>query len=225
MNQPAGWGPRDGGSAWAADRTRRIVIFLVVGALLAAAAILYALLPRDKERVWERARDEIEGMGCKVGLLAGEADIRCPPALGNDQLAALVRQANRFERVDLDLSGTKVDKDGLARLGDLGNLRQLKLDGLPLGDGLADLPVLDRLEDLSAAGARVTDAGLSRLAKLPSLRLLTLNDNPEITDAGLAHLKAAPKLERLYLRDKGPGVTPDGIKALEQAIPGLRVRH
>ena len=72
--------------------------------------------------------------------------------------------------------------------------------------GLAHLPSLRNLTDLSLTQARITDAGLSHLSGLHKLKKLyvwptTEDDGPGpcITDAGLRHLSGLTELEELTI--------------------------
>jgi hypothetical protein len=69
-------------------------------------------------------------------------------------------------------------------------------------------------------GTKVTDAGLKHVAQLPGLKSLTLGESA-ISEAGLAHLSALSSLQTLYL--SALPVSDEGIKALQKAVPGLRI--
>jgi hypothetical protein len=86
--------------------------------------------------------------------------------------------------------------------------------------GLKHLAGLTALQELILWTAGVTDAGLKELKGLKDLRVLALR-GPQVTDAGLVHLKGLKKLERLTL--SGTRVTDAGVKAIKEAIPGLKV--
>jgi Leucine-rich repeat (LRR) protein len=75
----------------------------------------------------------------------------------------------------------------LARIGDLGSLDYLELQGIETDDAELDrLRQLTRLKSLDLSGTKTTDPGY--LAKLTRLEELDLSDSP-IGDAGLAHLR------------------------------------
>jgi hypothetical protein len=84
----------------------------------------------------------------------------------------------------------------------LPNLTELYLDDNPIGDeGLAHLRDLDRLgglRNLSLARTRITDAGLVHLRGLRQLRWLDLG---------------------------GTGVTTQGVRGLNRALPETRIIH
>jgi hypothetical protein len=97
--------------------------------------------------------------------------------------------------------------------------------------GLSRLPQLSSLRSLRLLGTKLNDSDLECLGRLPNLRTLDLMD-AGITDIGLAHLKGSPKLEELYLRAmQGPPdepplrVTEEGIRALQKALPKLKVQY
>ena len=68
----------------------------------------------------------------------------------------------------------------------------------------------------------VTSAALDSLVGLPELRDLRLSGT-RVDDAGLRRLAEMKQLETVWLRDV-PGVTSEGIAALKEALPELRVR-
>ena len=89
----------------------------------------------------------------------------------------------------------KADDETLARIGRLGHLSNLELDG-----------------------TAITDAGLAHLAGLTGLRSLRMN-NTAVSDAGLAHLKGLTGLVGLFIAQTR--VTDDGVLELERALPRL----
>lgn len=140
---------------------------------------------------------------------------------------------------------------GLAAIaGALPQLKVLCLNFNELTDaGLAALPKLRSLEEITIGGGTFTDAGLAHLAELPSLHYVWLWGSPEsiadritddalrhlrkiprlrtlkiplatITDAGIAHLAGHPKLENLWLLDTQ--VTDEGLVHLK-SLPSLKV--
>ena len=117
------------------------------------------------------------------------------PNIGDSHLVHLKPVAQQIAW--LNLAGTQITNDGLAALEDLPHLRMLHLEK-----------------------TAVSDAGLAHLKKCRDLTYLNLYDT-KITDAGLAHLKGLTKLEKLYLWQTQ--VTPDGVKALQAALPGVRI--
>src|SRR5262249_55266318 len=78
---------------------------------------------------------------------------------------------------------------------------------------------LTGLRSLRLGGTRVTDAGLDHLKGMAALMTLHL-DRTGVTDAGLDRLKPLTRLRSLGLF--GTQATEDGVKALQEAIPGLK---
>jgi uncharacterized membrane protein len=87
----------------------------------------------------------------------------------------------------LDLAGTAVTDNGLARLANAPHLTRLHLERTGVTDaGLASLTGLGELEYLNLYATRVTDAGLDHLRLLPNLRRLYLWQTPVTPDAARA---------------------------------------
>jgi len=91
-----------------------------------------------------------------------------------DNLHARFPKLNNIWLVD-----TQISDEGLRKLGELSNLRTLRL-----------------------AGTAITDAGLAHLASQTELRTLDIS-RTDVTDAGLQHLKGASKLRDLRTTDSG----------------------
>ena len=89
----------------------------------------------------------------------------------------------------------RADDETLARIGRLGVLTHLELDG-----------------------TAISDAGLAHLTGLTGLRSLRIN-NTVLSDAGLAHLKGLTELVGLHIAHTR--VTDDGVLELERALPRL----
>ena len=144
----------------------------------------------------------------------------------------------------VSLQGTGIGDAGIAHLRGLQGVRELLVNGTLVGDsGLEVVGGLMSLEGFYASKTRITDAGIPHLARLAKLRELAigLNDltdaampplaglaglerldltrTPALTDAGLAPLRALTKLKRLAITRSR--VTPEGIAALQQAVPSL----
>jgi Leucine-rich repeat (LRR) protein len=99
----------------------------------------------------------------------------------------------------LELNHSPVTDAGLARLGEIQNIRKLNLLGSRVTDeGLVCLRGLSTLEILNLADTDVTDAGTLYLTKLDSLRNLTLAHS-RITNAGVARLSTLARIRTLDL--------------------------
>ncbi len=112
--------------------------------------------------------------------------------------------------------GTNFGDAQLARLAPLGtNIRWLDLGGTRISDdGLARVASMPNLTRLHLEKTGVTDAGLISLTNLPNLEYLNLYGTI-VTDAGLETLRGMPKLKQVYLWQTK--VSPDGVKAFTEA--------
>ena len=91
----------------------------------------------------------------------------------------------------LNLAGTKITDDGLARLEPLKNLRKLHLEKTAISDaGIAHLKGLTNLEYLNLYSTKVGDAGIAELSGLKNLKELYLWES-KVTPAGVGELKKA----------------------------------
>ena len=124
----------------------------------------------------------------------------------------------------LTLIGTKVTDAGLEHLKGLTNLQGLSIQYAEITDtGLEHLKGLTKLQTLHLNHTKITDAGLEHLTELSNLRALSLR-NTKITDEGLIHLRRLTRLDYLSLVDVF-GVTPEGVKKLQQALPNCNIDH
>jgi hypothetical protein len=129
---------------------------------------------------------------------------------------------SQFSKVEiLTVNGSLVNDDGLEGLASLPNLHRLALRGSKVTDKAAEqIGKLKSLKQLDLGNTAFGDDGLKGLADLPSLNNLIL-DGSQVTDDGLEHLRGH-KLSMVNL--KGTKVTAEGIKRLEEAIPGIKVQ-
>lgn len=92
---------------------------------------------------------------------------------GDSQLKMLEPIADQIATVDI--ARTKISDAGLATIGKMVNLRQLKVEKTDVSDaGLKHLSGLKNLEYLNLYGTKVTDSGLTHLAGLSKLSRLYL---------------------------------------------------
>lgn len=109
----------------------------------------------------------------------------------------LLRGLDRLRALFLDQS--EVTDTGLAILGNLPQLEQVRIRGGRIGDqGLVQLSRCSRLRFLNLPQGQFSDAGLAALTDLPQLELLRFG-SPHVTDAGMVHLQAMPRLRFLHL--------------------------
>lgn len=88
-------------------------------------------------------------------------------------------------------------------------------------DDLKALKNAPLTRSLVVVGTQITDAGLVHLRNLKQLKELDLKKNKNITDAGLVHLEGLKDLDLLILI--GTGVTPAGVKKLQQKLPNTKI--
>ena len=69
---------------------------------------------------------------------------------------------------------------------------------------------------------QIDDRCLTVLSHLKSLEVVELSEEG-ITDAGLARLQGLTQLKHLYL--KNTRVTDAGVKALEKALPNVKIER
>ena len=87
--------------------------------------------------------------------------------------------------------------------------------------GLALLARL-RLKYLSFTFGNIDDAVFEVAGRIPTLEVLWLNGLKNLTDKGLGQLKGLKELRRLYIYGF-PGISTEGLKALQAALPGKYV--
>jgi hypothetical protein len=116
----------------------------------------------------------------------------------------------------------------LVAVAGLASLRSLKLGSLsswlahPAQD-LQPLCAATHLTCLHIMDLGVCDGTVERLAAhLTQLRALDISDNARVSDAALGALRASLPL-LLNLDVSGTGVTPEGIRALCDALPSVAV--
>jgi hypothetical protein len=147
-------------------------------------------------------------------------------------ISVIVQVDPRF----IGLGGANLDDEGLAFVGKLRDVEELRLSRTQVTDkGLAHLTELTHLKVLDLDNTKVSGAGLKYLASLTDLRQLRLDNNivrdgkpiPAVlvTDEGLAELKTLKKLELLSLRGslKGTLITDEGVAKLRQALPNCQI--
>ena len=99
--------------------------------------------------------------------------------------------------VSLNLSRTKVNDAGLAKLAGFQKITSLRLDNTVVGDG-----------------------GMEALLKLENIEMLNLYGT-QVTDSGVATVAALPNLKRLYCA--GTKTTAEGVEALQAKYPKMEI--
>jgi hypothetical protein len=141
----------------------------------------------------------------------------------------------------LDLSQSAITDAGLRALSGLTDLRQLNLFKTQISD-LTPLEPLSRLEVLILEHTLVTDDALASLVHLRELRELNVG-YLELGDTGIGHVAKCSKVQTLglsgtdlteqqcellaQLKDlkllviRNANASPEGLRALQKALPGL----
>jgi internalin A len=103
------------------------------------------------------------------------------------------------QRTDSGLWSISLTEQGLDAVVTLKNLRELRLDGMPVtARWLEKLKALDKLERLSLQGCkRVGDDAVTVLASWPTLRVLDVKGTA-VTEKGLAELRGARPGVRIF---------------------------
>ncbi|MGE0605883.1 MAG: hypothetical protein AB7O62_02065 [Pirellulales bacterium] len=152
----------------------------------------------------------------------GSTKIKIEGAIITDDDLQLLADLAPLESLVLQVP-TEISDAGLAHLAGLMNLKTLNLKNSTVTDeGLAALAGLPRLELLRLGSSQVRGPGLRHIAELAELRHLILQKAP-LADAGLAHLHGLGKLESLYVEETE--TTPEGLRALQKALPNLSHVH
>jgi hypothetical protein len=204
-------------------------------------AALERLGPLDLQALILGGRAASEAALASLGHLSGLELLDLWTGRVGDEAMPFVVRLPRL-RV-LDLWGTRVTDAGLQCLRPFGGLRHLTVPRRTGDAAMQCLGELVGLRELDLSGSAVTDAGLGFLTGAHSLTALTLWDT-RVTDAGLRHLRELPSLVELDLgataiTDQGLAeladlplrwlslrdalVTPEGLRALREALPGCRV--
>ena len=123
----------------------------------------------------------------------------------------------------VDAAGASVD-DGrlLDALLDLKELEELNLGGTSVSDqDLARLHDLSKLTALSLSWSAVTDESIGKLVGIPHLRLLDIG-RTAVGDAAVPHLTRMRQLRWLFV--EGTQLTEEGAAALREALPDCHIQ-
>jgi beta-lactamase regulating signal transducer with metallopeptidase domain/thiol-disulfide isomerase/thioredoxin len=118
-----------------------------------------------------------------VAALATLPELREWPELGeiDEEMLDRITRAPHVESLNLHVDGKPISRASLARLGDLKELRRLKLSFFPLDDkGLASFARLKSLEDLDLWMTNVSGEGFRSLKDLPKLTYVSLGIREEV---------------------------------------------
>ena len=200
---------------WCQFSLRTLLIFMLVCAI-SCGWVARRIEQKRRER---EIVNEIIKRGGRVEY-DFEIDVRSKPA-GPDWLRRLLGE-NFFN----DVYGLQIKTIGAPRLEQVKEMFKLKWVGLENTDvtdaDLVALKGLPRLESLDLSFTTVGDDGLANLEKLTELRWLYLAGT-NVTDDGLVHLKTLHRLHELDLT--GTRVTDAGMNSLQEALPGVQIKH
>jgi hypothetical protein len=178
--------------------------------------------PKRPDPTEKEARQRLLALGARWKLndngrvAAIDINYRC-----SDDSLAHVRSLKDLREVNL--GDSDVTDEGMKNLEDLSHVRQIFLYRTNVGDsGLAHLHNMQDLETLVLADKKFTDGAFEHITKLRKLKLLNLN-GARVTDAGIAQLHDLKSLKEVLLGETG--VTEDGIRKLQQALPDCRIYH
>ncbi len=151
---------------------------------------------------------------------AGEAAVIAALAKNNIDVRPIA-QNSPWREVNLRPLGTNITDASIASFKDLASLIEVRLGGTKITDaGLESLKGLKHLQVLGLELTGVTDAGVAQLSGLKNLMSLNLYGT-KVGDAALNHLRDLKHLRNLYLWQTQ--VTPEGVKKLQEALPGLDI--
>jgi hypothetical protein len=174
-------------------------------AAIAALRRLGASVDQDPDGAWHVLIEDIEGTKdvdnswlVHLTALKNLKTLKLWSTAITDAGLATIGQLDDLEQLRL-YDCSKVSGAGLKHLRGLVNLESLDIEKTSVdGDGLKHLRGLARLRSLNLLGTSLEDNGLVHLEGLKQLKSLRL-DCTRITDAGLVHLKPLSQLEFLHL--------------------------
>lgn len=133
----------------------------------------------------------------------------------------LIAQNGPWREANFRLAGTNITDAVIAPLKDVTSLVELNLAMTRVTDGgLAAIEGLGYLQNLQLQLTGAGDGAASHIGKLTNLVILNLYGTP-VTDASLPAFKELGHLRSLYLWQTK--VTPEGVKQLKEARPGLYI--
>lgn len=145
--------------------------------------------------------DSLGGSGLVFKTISiGSNLIEVIPSKAGQEMAEA--QLNRLllvkdQVVWLNLPGANLHDESLKIIGQLTNLRKLRLERNPISDeGLRHLENLKNLEYLNLFGTGIGDKGIQPLIQLTNLKDLFIGQTA-VTESGIARLKASNKLLRI----------------------------
>ena len=182
---------------------RRTAMATLAVFLTTAVQAQTAEAPQAASAAETAALKTIEASGASLLPIAAGAKayrftaLNVAKSFGDAGLDALLPIAGQIE--SLDLARTQVTDAGLAKVAQMKNLKELRLDNTGITDaGLDHLKGLTELVYLNVYGSKVTDAGLQKLAELKKLKSLYVWQTG-VTKAGVQQLRG--KLPGTYINN------------------------
>ncbi|HEY5311934.1 MAG TPA: SUMF1/EgtB/PvdO family nonheme iron enzyme, partial [Pirellulales bacterium] len=150
-------------------------------------------------QVERRVAEWVLSQGGRVQVVLPSAITAAPPEI--TATSGLPVEPFTLFGVGLELNKTLTDAD-LERLGELSDLKELKINGTPIGDaGLAHLAGLVHLRVLYLHSTKITNAGLKHLAGMHEMQRIYFSGARAVGDAGLTILEGMPELNSLSIAD------------------------
>ena len=122
----------------------------------------------------------LEKMGFRVRVLShetGALDVVLPSDVAKEKATDLLKALLPIKEQIywLSLAGTGIQDSDMALIGQLSNLKRLRIENNPISDsGISALRSLPKIESLNLNGTKVSEAGLETLAEIHSLKSLYL---------------------------------------------------
>ena len=137
--------------------------------------------------------------------------------------ADLVHLSHLTALEELTLSGNReLTDEGLKKLGDLINLKELYLTDIPIdGSVISSWSRLTSLEELNLSYTKLDEKNLVHLSEMKNLKLLDVTYT-DFSDAGLEFVRGLKQLSVLFVM--ATRVTPEGAAELKKALPDVNVK-
>jgi hypothetical protein len=122
----------------------------------------------------------------------------------------------------LEIGGSNVTDDGLARLSEFNSLMHLGIsdcDGVGAA-GFAHVMKLENLEVLIMNETAVSDSDMPALLNLKSLKYLAIK-RTAVSDASIEYLSQLKSIKELYIAETR--ITPAGVARLRAALPNYNI--
>ncbi len=142
-------------------------------------------------------------------------------ALGDSQLAQILA-VKSLERIDL--RGTRITDEGVARLKELPNLKCLILWSTNISDRGLEHVVQNKSITFLAIPGGISDDGMALLSQLPNLESLDLQECIHLGEDGFKHVEQLKQLKTLMLNRTFPAPQVS-VERLRQALPNCHIHN